>query len=94
MEWWTTASGKKMPLDLDPHPDGTYTFNAKLNVITAPVHSKLKMYRSHFDTCVKRFSHPPRAFECDYEGCERTDRHYHCFRCGSLEHLADEHEED
>src|SRR5262245_43988340 len=92
IDWYKTAAGKNMPIDPDPHPDGNVYIDVVRNVaVVAAVGAKPKMYRPHWATCVKagQFRATPRP-ACDHEGCERTDRHTHCRRCGTTDHWVAE----
>lgn len=90
VEWHPTASGSSMPIDPDPHPEGTFGFVAGMKLARLGLGAKKpRMYRCHWDTCAKG-AKPERPAACDRDGCARTDRHLHCFRCGSTDHLASE----
>jgi len=94
IEWHKTAAGKPIPLDPDPHPQGNLTFDSRLRVVVAEIGSKPKMYRSHFATCPKAGEFRRAPSTCSREGCDRTDKHFHCYRCGSTEHFANVCEEE
>jgi Zinc knuckle len=91
IEWHKTSDGKNIPLDPDPHAQGNLTFDERLRVVYMRPGSKPKMYRSHFATCPKavEFRRPAEP-ACEHDGCERTDRHLHCRRCGATDHFASE----
>lgn len=52
-------SGKRLPLDPDPHPDGDMRVNVVRNdVARVKKGSHAPLYRLHFDTCAKPWSGP------------------------------------
>jgi hypothetical protein len=58
IEWYTMDSGKKMPVDKDPHPDGNLVYDTvRDRMHVAPVGSAPVMYRSHFVTCPNAGKH-------------------------------------
>lgn len=89
VEWHPTANGASMPIDPDPHPDGVFVFNSRMKLAREAARSRARMFRCHWDTCPKG-AKPERRSSCNREGCDRADRHLHCFRCGETDHLADE----
>lgn len=92
VEWHDTTEGRRIALDPEPHSDGNYAFDRRLKVERAPARSRARMYNAHFQTCPKK-GEPPRrraAVSCRQDGCERTDRHSHCLRCGDDSHWVAE----
>ena len=53
IDWYTVAAtGKRMPLDPGPTPDGNVRVDVVRNVVTVvAVGSHTPLYRSHFSTC-------------------------------------------
>ncbi len=94
VEFHPTAGGKMMPIDPDPHPEGTFGFNLRMQFVRMPPGTRPRMYRSHFETCTKAGARGMRALArpeaCDHDGCEMTGPHRHCFRCDATDHLATE----
>lgn len=94
IEWHKTTAGKNIPIDPEPHPEGNVAFERGLAVVTKPG-SKPKMYRAHWSTCPNADQHRSSARPaCDREGCDRTDNHRHCYRCGGTDHFANVCEEE
>ena len=89
IEWHKTSDGKNIPVNPDPTPRGNLVFDERARMVYMRPGSKPKMWASHFSTCPEAESFRKQA-SCDRSDCERTDRHFHCFRCGSTDHLADE----
>lgn len=87
IEWHPTATGSFMPIDPSPTPAGVFAFNGRMQLARAEVGSRPRMYVCHWDVCAKG-AKPEAAPPCDREGCDRKDRHRHCFKCGSTWHLA------
>lgn len=97
IEWHPRAVGSDIAINPAPHPDGLLAFNAAMKLERLPKGSRPKMYQGHLLTCPspeKARSAPPSVSTCDVEDCERTDRHWHCYRCGSTEHFANVCEEE
>jgi hypothetical protein len=106
VEWHKTAAGRDMPIDplpmsLSPEAArnvrGLYYFDGRLRLVSVlqlkpSDPTPKRVYSSHFDTCTKR--RPAPAFVCDRRGCDVKERHRHCYRCGSVDHLADDCQED
>ncbi len=91
IEWHQTVNGRNIAIDPEPHPEGNYAFDGRLRLALAAPRSKARMYRCHFDTCPKKGQVPRRAgFSCDRNGCDRSDRHFHCRRCGATDHFVAE----
>jgi hypothetical protein len=52
IDWWKTEAGKNMPVDPDPHPEGTVLIDVVANVARVVlVGSHPRLRRSHFVTC-------------------------------------------
>lgn len=79
-----------MPIDPEPHADGRFAFNGRMQLANMTPGARPRMYRCHWDTCIKGARPERRTVPCRQEGCERTDRHLHCYRCGSTDHLVNE----
>jgi len=93
IEWHPRAVGSDIAIDPEPHPDGLLAFNDAMKLVRMPKGSKPRMYRGHLLTCPKpekARAAPPSVATCDVEDCERTDRHWHCFRCGGTDHFVAE----
>lgn len=52
IDWYTVAaSGKRMPLDRDPSPDGNVRVNVVTNTVAVvPVGTHAPLYLAHFST--------------------------------------------
>lgn len=95
VEWHKTDADRNIPIDPDPHTEGTLAFDGRLRLVRAAPRSKARMFRCHFETCPKKGQAPRRAaVACSRPGCERTDRHFHCHGCGADDHLIAECPED
>lgn len=91
VEWHDSIDGRRIALDPEPHSEGTYAFGSGLKVEKAQARSRARMYRAHFQTCSKR-GEPRRrraGVICPELGCERSDRHVHCFHCKGDHYAAD-----
>ena len=87
VEWHPTVTGKQMLIDPDPHPEGRFGFNGRMQLASMPPGTNRRMYRCHWDTCPKG-AQPLQPGACGHDDCTRTDGHRHCYKCGSTEHLA------
>lgn len=93
VEWYPSVDGKDLCIEPDPKPEGNLKFDKRMKLEFAPVGSTKRMYVLHINVCAKadllRRQIGASKAPCDkWEGCTRTDRHLHCFNCGSTEHLA------
>jgi hypothetical protein len=80
IRWAVTETGRRMPLDFDPHPDGTIRLSA------TPIHGGAphavvipperrhefagELYRTHFATCPNAAQHRRRPPSSDMSGFE------------------------
>lgn len=89
IEWHPRASdGRMVAIDPDPVPDGALAFGPGMKLGPATATSK-RRYRYHITACPKPDAAMRRsASTCDEDGCERTDRHWHCHRCHEVGHFA------
>ena len=95
IEWHPHVDGRLVAIEPKPHPDGGLAFNGRLQLASAPKGSRPRMYRYHVEGCAK----PGQARAapvglCGREGCELTRKHFHCFKCGSVDHFANVCEEE
>jgi hypothetical protein len=91
VEWLPHRDGRTVAIDPEPTADGTLAFGPGMQLGPATAVSK-RRYRYHITVCPnpeKARAKAP-AQTCDREGCGRTDRHLHCFRCGETDHLAND----
>lgn len=100
VEWHVTGAGRSMPIEPDPHPEGTFYFGPGLKLMFGPAGTRKRMYRCHWDVCTKGTEASKRALpvrssrsnQCEKWDCQRDpdDGHRHCFRCGDTDHFADD----
>ncbi len=58
VNWYKTTTGKNMPLDPEPHPDGNVYVDIVANVVSVVAKgSRTPLYRSHFATCPDAAAH-------------------------------------
>lgn len=63
IRWAKTATGKNMPIDLDPHPDGNLVIVDGIATVyanplgAAQAHPDAPRYVSHWQTCPTAFEH-------------------------------------
>ena len=89
MEWHPHRDGRLVAIEPKPHPEGLLYFGAGLKLTPGKRGERPRMYRYHVEGC----ANPEKALRrqpgsCGREDCERQNRHFHCFRCGSTEHFA------
>ena len=85
VEYHLTASGAKMAIDPEPHPEGHYYFGQGLRLAKGRRGLKPRMYRCHWDTCPKKGQAPRRAAQTEESLC---------YRCHKPGHFADVCEEE
>lgn len=93
VEWHPRAVGSDIAINPEPHPDGMLAFNSSMKLERAPKGSRPRMYRGHLLTCSnpeKARNASPSLATCDIEDCDRTDRHFHCFKCKATDHFVAE----
>lgn len=72
--WATTALGKRMPVDADPHPEGNVRLipqpgaaptavTLRIDDLRSALAAGAELYRSHFVTCPNRRRPPPALTE-------------------------------
>jgi len=88
IEFHPTVAGKLMPIDPDPHPEGRFGFNGRMQLASMAPGTNRRQYRCHIDTCPR--GGKPLQRSCEHEGCAIVVQHYHCFRCGDAGHFAAE----
>lgn len=103
IDWREKVDGTgKIPLNVMAVADGALVIlpNGKVEKSGMRIiNESIARYRSHLLDCPPlrkqlyeaRHIKLPVETVCDaWEGCTRTDKHYHCFKCGSTEHFADD----
>jgi len=91
IEWHPHRDGRTVAIDPDPTEGGPLAFGPGMKLGPATAVSK-RRYRYHIAGCPnpEKARAKSAAPTCDREGCDRTDRHSHCFKCGETDHFASE----
>lgn len=104
IQWYKTPKGHKIAVYVDAREDGALMVLPDGTIDRHHGWASEPRLRSHLLDCKPlRDSLYKKSYivigkdntdKCEYEGCERTDKHFHCYRCGSTKHFADACDED